>query len=455
MTASTAEKKLREKLTKLHRMLGSANAHEREAAFARIDEILTRRKKTWNDLTDILSGAGGTQGWHDDDDDDGDVADPPARESRRPAPLDLIYHILARHLGLTEHQLVAVTLWIAHTFVFERFSVTPRLAALSPVRGCGKTTLLNTVKALSKRTRKVDHITAAVLFRLIDRERSTLLLDEADNQDLLHNPVLRSVINSGHHRDGKVMRYLDGEVSEFSTFAPLALAAIGRLPFPMLHRSIVINMERSSAELVRFDPNTIAGQQDGVDIVYGETFRWASQCQLELDPGLPHELRNRPADNWRPLIAVADACNSAWGTAARVAALALSKHQDEDLSVILLADIRGVFDRKSTLDRLSSAMIVDELNEMTDAPWSEWRGPRDDQAPRRFTQAQLAAMLAPFGIRPRTIWPPHRGASKKSTKGYLRAQFEAAWAAYCDGNGTPAQTNNVSFLHHDGRRGRH
>jgi hypothetical protein len=44
---------------------------------------------------------------------------------------------------MTPHQFVAVALWIAHTFVYQRFAVTPRLMMTSPVRGCGKTTLLD------------------------------------------------------------------------------------------------------------------------------------------------------------------------------------------------------------------------------------------------------------------------------------------------------------------------
>ena len=51
---------------------------------------------------------------------------------------------------------------------------------------------------------------------------------------------------------------------------------------------------------------------------------------------------------------------------------------------------------------------------------------------RRMTQGQLAQMLAPFNIRPRTIWPLQRMQNSKSRKGYLRQQFERAWAAYCD-----------------------
>jgi hypothetical protein len=197
--ATSANDKLRDKLTKLFALLGSNNAGEREAARRKIDELLAKNKETWNDLTELLS-TGNAQGWQNDEPDTdtgGGGAD------RRPAPLDLIRYILQRHLHLTEHQLVAVTLWVAHTFLHSRFAITPRLALESPVRGCGKTTLLNIIKTLAFKTSKSDHLTAAVLFRLIERDRPTLLLDEADNQDLPNDPTLRAVINSGHHCDGR------------------------------------------------------------------------------------------------------------------------------------------------------------------------------------------------------------------------------------------------------------
>ena len=83
-----------------------------------------------------------------------------------------------------------------------------------------------------------------------------------DNQDLPVTAVLRAVINSGHHCDGTISRCLDGEERSFSTFAPLALAAIGTLPLPILHRSVVFRMERApNAKLARFDPKTIPRQK--------------------------------------------------------------------------------------------------------------------------------------------------------------------------------------------------
>jgi len=439
MSLSDAE--LGGKLRKLHALLGSANPNEREVAWAKIDELLAKHKKTWNDLPELLGLAEDTSGRQGDrPDDHGSTGAPPA-----PASLDLIRHILERHLHLTEHQLVAVTLWIAHTFVYQRFSITPRLVVTSPTMGCGKTTLLDIVSALGFKTHRTDNLTAPVLFRRIDRDRAAVLIDEGDNQDLPSNPTLSAVINSGHRHGGKIERCLNGEIVEFSTFAPLGFATIGtRLPLPTLHRSIVIRMERSSADLLRFDPKAIPEQQADCDTVYHVTFNWAMDCVLDLNPELPEGLRNRLADNWRVLISIADACSPEWGKAAREAAIALSKGQDEDLGVLLLSDIRSIFDRRPTADRLASAVIIEELNGLSDAPWSEWRGPRGDQTPRRLSQAQLAQMLAPFGIRPRTIWPLRRSTAARSAKGYLRRSFEAAWSSYCDG--TPAQRNNVRCL---------
>ena len=279
-----------------------------------------------------------------------------------------------------------------------------------------------------------------------------MLLDEVDNLDLLNNPTLRAVITSGHHCDGTISRCLDNQVTSFSTFAPLALAAIGKppnsLPLPISHRCVAIQMKRAPAteKLVRFDPKTIPRKKTDCDTVYRETFEWASRCRPNLDPPMPAELRNRAADNWRVLLSIADACSPEWGRAAREAAIALSTGQDEDLCVRLLADIRDIFDHHPTVDRLSSAVIVAELIDLPDGLWSEWRGLRDNQMPRKLSQGGLALMLAPLGIRPKTIWPPRRGIGDKSVKGYFRAAFEPAWASYCEGDGTPAHPRKINAV---------
>ena len=99
----------------------------------------------------------------------------------------------------------------------------------------------------------------------------------------------------------------------------------------------------------------------------------------------------------------------------RAAAIELSIGQDEDLGVRLLEDIRDLFDLRPGIDRLTSAAMVDGLLELPDGLWSEWRGPQDNQVPHRMSQGGLATMLAPFGIRSRTIWP-RDGSGGKSAR---------------------------------------
>src|SRR5262245_13026386 len=98
-------------------------------------------------------------------------------------------------------------------------------------------------------------------------------------------------------------------------------------------------------------------------------------AKLDLNPQMPAELRGRSPDNWRPLIAIADSCGKGWPDLARAAAINLSEHQEEDAAVLLLRDIRTVFDAQR-VDRLTSKVLVEHLADLDDAGWDEWRGLR-------------------------------------------------------------------------------
>jgi hypothetical protein len=185
----------------------------------------------------------------------------------------------------------------------------------------------------------------------------------------------------------------------------LLAAGIGRFPLPLMHRAVVIEMQRydGSGELKRF-----AGRDPVIDYIFGRLRSWASEVELDAEPQLPPQLRNRQADNWRPLIAIADTFGPEWDRLARDAAIEFARaHQDEDPAVLMLNDIRCIFDQRR-VDRLSSKALVAALNDIDDSMWCEWRGPRGDQQPRGLSQGGLAQMLMPFAIRPRTIWPPDR-----------------------------------------------
>jgi hypothetical protein len=399
---------------------------------------IAAEKRTWKAFVDSLFSAP-SKPWSESDDD--------TASHSGINPLDLMHHLLARYVNLPPHQFDAVSLWIVHTFIYQRFTVTPRLTLTSPVRGCGKTTLLDIIEALCVRPLKTDSITAASIYHAVDREHPTLLIDEGDNLGLVTNGALRAVLNSGHRKGGNVTRFCAGQARSFSTFAPAAVAAIGALPLPLMHRSIVICMVRHDgwSELQRLDKDDPDTKAD-LNIAYRMVFAWARGAELNSDPPMPAQLRNRQADNWRPLIAIADAFGPRWAARARQAAIAFAgEHQDEDAAVVLLRDIRDIFDRYS-FHRLSSKAIVDHLNGADDAMWSEWRGIHGHQQPRKLSQGELAKLLEPFRIRPRTIRAFSSAHANPIKKGYYRHQFEAAWRSYCTDDVTPSKSRNIRHL---------
>jgi hypothetical protein len=106
-------------------------------------QLLAEHGLTWNDLPRILAAdIDATGNARDAGTDEAAPAATPPTEDDIPNILGLVPALLEEHAGTTAEQRLATALWILHCWLFDRFAITPRLALLSPVRGCGKTTLL-------------------------------------------------------------------------------------------------------------------------------------------------------------------------------------------------------------------------------------------------------------------------------------------------------------------------
>ena len=115
---------------------------------------------------------------------------------------------IRRYVVLDAAAADAVALWCVGTHAFDCFTIFPRLIATSPEPRCGKTTLLDAVERLVPRPLAAANITAPALFRTIEAARPTLLLDEADTF-AKDNEDLRGILNSGHRRNGMVIRIVE------------------------------------------------------------------------------------------------------------------------------------------------------------------------------------------------------------------------------------------------------
>jgi hypothetical protein len=439
------------KVRKLHELvLRGGTDHERETARRKLEDALAERRMSLADVAELLALAvdNPQQGLQADDEGDDDGSPPPSGRSagadeRQPDVFQLVDWVSRRFLCLADHQHAALVLWILHTHVFQEFEHSPRLVLSSPVRGCGKSVALDVLERLCRLPEKMGSTTTATLPRLIHERQGTVLLDEADNLDFVNEPTLRAVLNDGFKRGAKRMRVIKGEVERSNLYAPVALAGIGRLPKPLMSRSVTINMVRAprEAKIERLDLlncDIIAE----LDVVYRHICFWAQSARgkLSTDPEMPNRFHGRAADRWRALLAIADALGH--GDEARKAAEAFAaEHQDEDVKVLLLGDIRVAFGADA---QLSGPELLARLLAMeSDAGWQEFRGEHGEQAPKPLTQPALTKMIAAFGIRKRTVWPKPR---TKSCRGYYRYQFEEAWASYCDISDTAPQASKVRHL---------
>jgi putative DNA primase/helicase len=303
------------------------------------------------------------------------------------------------HVILTEEQALAVALWCVHTHAFEFADHSARLHVASPAKRCGKTTLLGIIAELVPKKLGTENITMAALFRTIEMVQPTLLIDEADTF-LKDNDDIRGMLNAGHGRGGQVIRTVgeDFEPRAFSVWAPVVIAGIGNLPTTLEDRSITISLRR------RLKNETIERlRRDRVHLsVLGRRIaRWVADnlnALADADPKLPEKLGDRQQDNWRPLIAIADAISAAFGEWARNAALKISEEEtdDESFSIMALTDVADIFEANK-VERMTSASLTNTLVNMKDRPWPEFRYGKE------LTQNGLARLLKPFKIHAKKI----------------------------------------------------
>jgi hypothetical protein len=286
---------------------------------------------------------------------------------------------------------------------------------------------LNILSHLVPRPLPASAISSAALFRTIEATTPTLCLDEFENIEK-ENPEFRGVVNSGHlRRFANVVRTVGDDFAPrtFSTWCPMVIALIGKPWDTLRDRSIEITLTRRlKSELV--DRWTEVRVDPALADLRRQAARFAADNAITLqgwDGYVPEALHDRAADNWRPLLAIADIVGGDWPKRARDAALTLSGGgavEDEDAKVQFLTDMRALFDNRGpACDRLKTADILVELNELEERPWPEW-----GKQGKGLTPSSLARLAKPFGGRPKTMKFP------EAAKGYERKSFEDAFNRY-------------------------
>lgn len=201
--------------------------------------------------------------------------------------LELILVLLDDYIVATPAQRMVIALWMLGTHVYDQFECFPRLGLISPTSGFGKTTLFKFVDQLASETKLSKNATPAAIYRRLElRPRTTYLLDEAENQGLLVDRVLRAVLDGGYERGGSIDRA--GE--EFLIYFPCAYALRGEMrdvPSAVLSRSHIVNMQLGT-------PKKLFERNDRAFSVARELIaKWRATVSLGAPRRVEHEQRRR------------------------------------------------------------------------------------------------------------------------------------------------------------------
>jgi hypothetical protein len=142
-------------------------------------------------------------------------------------------------------------------------------------------------------------------------------------------------------------------------------------------------------------------------------------------PTMPDGANNRCADNWRPLVAIAEVAGGDWCRRATDAFDVLNEssvgcHRSPGSE--LLSDIRRIFQSRQAY-KMASADLASELSALEGRPWAGL-GQKHQSIPAH----QIAHLLRPYGIVPRTI-----RLGSATIKGYHLADFTKAFQRFCPG----------------------
>jgi uncharacterized protein DUF3631 len=332
------------------------------------------------------------------------------------AALDRLVKLVRLHLVATPHQVDAIALWTAMTHVFCVFDVIPYLGVTSPEKRCGKSRVIELIRWACARPRYFVTPSEASVFRIVDSEACTLLLDEVDG---LFGPKargehegLRAILNAGYEDGATVPRCIGpgNELRVFRVFCPKAFVGIGELPDTLADRSVVIALRRKRRDekVHRLRHRDVRVEAIGIGdelSAWGQQFGTKGSIPIEgldslfEDEGPLAALDDRAADTWEPLIAIARLAGDDWfrrslDVARAVAAERSDDSHEQSLSLRLLRDVREVFRANGDPPVLATGSLLSNLHGDEEADWNDIFG-------RPLTASRLARWLRPYRLGPR------------------------------------------------------
>jgi hypothetical protein len=351
--------------------------------------------------------------------------------------------LIRNHIYISEDDLLTASLWVfwsylvAYTFI----EVSPYLAVTSPDKRCGKSRLLEVLEWIVCVGFLTSDISKSSFFRMVEKYRPTLLIDEL-HKALKARPDLLQPLLNGYSRNKRVVitnaETLEPEI--FDIWGARVIAYLEELDDQLRDRAIEIRLERKPRKEKRARLRTTSPEY--THELCRKLLRWArDNAEAVSDaPSIELDIDNdRAEDNWEWLIKIAGVIDPDNG-ALRARQVALKKESEaviaESESEAVLAGIRRVHEEiaikgghifeNPAYDRfLALTTICEFLNKQKLGIWQNWKwGENYGPYPRKIAQI----LRSYTGKKPDRSRDDDESGSDESVNGYwlkdLRSVFE-------------------------------
>jgi putative DNA primase/helicase len=375
--------------------------------------------------------------------------------------LDSIVAVAPKFLVAPKHYYDVMALWSAATYLVQSeeiaLPIMPQLAFQSAGPESGKSTALEIVATLSCRGRLRSSYTAATVFRGISEHVCTYCL--TDLHTVLTDPrsELHQIVKACHRRaEAFVDRTEENSggkryIETYRCWAALAWASIGPLFEEMQGRAIILPLSPVLPEESRELDHSSPGRNEVLIDARRQLAAWGPTITAPLDPKIPEPLYSRIADNWRPLVALAELAGGDWPRRVLIAIEELRKVEHKpSFHMRLFTAVRDAFDARARIDSQAArtkagqpTFTEEELLGITAGPSTRLTTPEllatlntneecglsETNHGRLLTAYWLRDQFRGFPIHSGDWWEGPAG-SQKHRSGYYRDQFDDTFRRY-------------------------
>jgi hypothetical protein len=323
-----------------------------------------------------------------------------------------IQKFIQKYVALpSKNEALVLATWVLHTWNFGAANVTPYLYIYSFKPSSGKSTLLETLQVIARNARRADDMTAPVMFKIIERECPTLLMDEIDTQwSGSRNEPKRNVLNTGYRKGGVAWREQARELIEFSTFCAKVLCGInnGFLPATIRDRCIPIELKpkASDQKIERFVMHRVMQSADLNDLL-DRIELFGNRHFADIHVQSPKPMANvapRQDEISEPLLAIA----------------AVLGYEDE-----LRTALERIFATAGKTQPSPTQVIFRRIHEAFEGQPKIWTDDLCKALGPMYNGRTLALWLEPFGIMPKDV-----RVGNQVKRGYSADQFMQVWEAH-------------------------